>query len=482
MSKAATVVLLVIALGLGATLFLINRGASPAPNGPSDAQTTTGPAFEIDPAQVRAMTVTEPGGVTRSVYRTDLGGWIYAELPVSATPDVGWPTDATQVNSALRTLSLIPVAGDAESASISDTAPIIELRMADGSTRSLQVERDSVGGNTLARVDEERLVLIEASSVSGVLESGPEAWRVNSPLAGIAADASRITIVAGEQRVALAKVDNRWIMRGPISARADEAVIRTVLEAILKMRITQFAGEDSLVTDPIVTIEVERDDLVRDDGSARRVTSRTLAIGGQADAGGSTRRATVRGTDLPSATSLVVERGSIITDQQFANLARAEAYLSKTAVPERREDIGIILFRPLGDPTSDRGFRRDLEGWNEMRPDGGMRTAELPDREALTAAITMLTGTPGEARIAANIEGFRPLTRVEMYTLDDSDLGSLQAGYVDGTLAVRRGNVLWLYPEVQAPALFQLPSPDQLEPEPEREPSDASDSDTGDNK
>ena len=104
------------------------------------------------------------------------------------------------------------------------------------------------------------------------------------------------------------------------------------------------------------------------------------------------------------------------------------------------------------------------------------------DVDAVRALLGERSGTPGEARIAASIEGFRPLTRVEMYTLDDSDLGSLQAGYVDGTLAVRRGNVLWLYPEVQAPALFQLPSPDQLEPEPEREPSDASDSDTGDNK
>ena len=100
----------------------------------------------------------------------------------------------------------------------------------------------------------------------------------------------------------------------------------------------------------------------------------------------------------------------------------------------------------------------------------------------MTSAITMMTGTPGELRMAADVEAFRPLTRVEMYTLDDSDLGSLQVGYVDGTLAIRRGNVLWLYPEIQAPSLFALPAPDQLEPEPEREPSDASDSETGDNK
>lgn len=482
MSKAATVVLLVIALGLGATLFLLNRGAAPAPSGPSDTQTPTGPAFEIDPSAVRAMTVTEPGGVTRSVYRTDLGGWIYAELPVSAMPDVGWPTDATQVNSALRTLALIPVAGEAESASISDTAPIIELRLADGSTRSLQVEREFVGGNTLARVDDDRLVLIEANTVAGILESGPDAWRIRSPLAGIATDASRVTIVAGEQRVALAKVDNRWIMRGPISARADEQIIRTVLEAIVKMRIAEFTGDESLITDPVATVEIERDDMIGNDAAARRVTARTLTIGAPADAGATTRYATVRGTDLPPATPLIVERGDIITDQQFANLARAEAYLSKIAVPERREDIGIILFRPLGDPSGDRGFRRDLEGWNEMRPDGGMRTAELPDREALNNALTMLTNTPGEPRIAADIETFRPLTRVEMYTLDDSDLGSLQVGYVDETLAVRRGNVLWLYPQTQAPTLFALPAPDQLEPEPEREPGGAGDSDTGDNK
>jgi len=247
------------------------------------------------------------------------------------------------------------------------------------------------------------------------------------------------------------------------------------------MRITEFAGAEALVSEPVVTIEAERDDMVRTDGSARRVTSRTLDIGA-AGMGGSTRLATLRGSNLPTVTPLIIERGDIQTDEQFANLARPEAYLSKIAVPERPADIGIILFRPLGESSGDRGFRRDLEGWNEMRPDGGMRTAELPDRESLTSVINLLCETPGQPRIASEVEDFRALTRIELYTLDDTDLGTLQVGYSQDTVALRRGNVLWLYPGAAIPNLFMLPPPDQVEPETPREPSDDADPDSQDNK
>lgn len=481
MSKSAIIVLIVVALVLGGTLLLINQ-QQPSPGGSNGETTPTGPAFEVSASDVVAMTFTEPGGVTRSVYRMPLGSWVYAESPVTAEPEQGWPVDVSRVRSALQTLSPIPAAGVAESATVSDDAPIIELRLSDGSTRSLQVERESVGGNTLARVDGERTVLIPASSVADLLSEGPEAWRIRSPLAGVAVDASRITITAGNERVALAKVENRWIMRGPVSARADEAVIRAVLDELLKMRIAEFAGDEALVSQPIVTVELERDDAIGTDGSVRRVTARSLAIGAAADPGNATRFATARGTDLPPITPLVVERGDIITDQQFMNLAEATAYLSKNPVHERPADIGIILFRPMGDMNAERGFRRDLEGWNEMNPDGGMRTAELPDRLALESALTMLATTPGKPQIASRVESFRPLTRVELFTLDGSDLGSLQVGYTEGVLSVRRGTVLWLYPDTAAPAMFMLPDPSELEPEPEREPSDASEADSEDNK
>ncbi len=484
MSRTAIIVLVIVALGLGATLYFVNQKPSPAGGNGSTAgsDTPTGPAFEINTAQVVALTVTEPGGVTRSVFRTPVGGWIYGELPVTTEPETGWPVDASRVRSALQTLSPIPAVGRAQSTSINDSAPVIELRLADGTVRSLQVERESVGGNSLALVDSEEVVLIASDTVSDLLASGPETWRVTSPLAGITNDASRITITAGEHRVALAKVENRWTLRGPISARADEEIIRLVLNELLKMRITEFTDSTGLVTDPVATIEVERDDSISSDGSARRVTSRIFTIGAVSSAGATTRRATVRGTDLPPATPLIIDPSDVLTDQQFANLARPEAYISKQPLHERREDIGIILFRPMGDMSAERGFRRDLEGWNEMNPQGGMRTAELPDRQALDAAITMLAVEKGEPYIASEIESFRPLTRVELYTLDGSDLGSLQVGYTDGLLSVRRGTVLWAYPDLAAPSMFMLPTPEELEPEAEREPSDADGADAQDNK
>ncbi len=481
MSKSAIIVLVLIALGLGGMLLIINQQPK-GPGGQNSSDTPSGPAFEIDVAQVQALSISRPGEPTRSVFKTEDNSWVYAELPASATPDSGWPADSPRIQSALRSLTPIPAAGDASGATIDETAPTIELRLANGTMRTLKVEQQSVGGNVLAQIDEDRLVLIQAGTVSAIFDEGPSEWRVKGPLAGIAGDASRLTITAGDRRVALAKVENRWIMRAPISARADESVIRTVLEAILKMRIAEFAGAEAIVSEPVVTIEAERDDTIRNDGSARRVTSRTLDIG-PAASGGTARLATLRGSNLPALTPLVLERGDIQTDQQFANLARPEAYLSKIAVPERRADIGIILFRPLGDSTGDRGFRRDIEGWNEMRPDGGMRTAELPDRDALTGVLNLLCDTPGQPRIAAEVEDFRPLTRVELYTLDDSDLGTLQVGYAQGMLAVRRTNVLWLYPDASVPALFMLPLPDQVEPEAPREPSnDPGDADPQDNK
>ncbi|MFG0294052.1 MAG: DUF4340 domain-containing protein [Phycisphaerales bacterium JB050] len=475
MSRTAIIVLVIVALGLGATLYFVNQKPHFAGgNGSSPGSSTpTGPAFEVDTAQVVALTVTEPGGVTRSVYKTPVGGWIYAELPVTTEPDIGWPVDVSRVRSALQTLSPIPAAGRSDSVTVDDSAPIIELRLADGTVRSLQVERESVGGNSLALVDSEQTVLIPSDTVSDILSQGPESWRLTSPLAGLNSDPSRITIASGNNRVALAKVENRWTIRGPISARADEVMIRSLLSELAKMRISEFTDSTNLVTDPVVTFEVERDDVVSSDGSARRVTRRVFSIGGAMPPGGPLRRATVRGTDLPPATAMIIERGGISTDEQFIKLAEPEIYITKHPLHERREDIGIILFRPIGNMDAERGFRRDLEGWNEMNRDGGMRTAELPDREALDQAITMLTTETGTPRIASEVDHFRPLTRVELYTLDGSDLGSLQVGYTDGVVSVRRGTVLWLYPETIAPSMFMLPAPDQIEPEPERVPSGA---------
>lgn len=480
MSKTAIIVIVFVALALGGTLLLLNQQPkSPTGNGGSTA--AAGPAFEIDPSRVEAFSVTDTTGPTRTVFRTEDNNWIYAELPVTAQPDAGWPADASRVQTALRSLTPIPAAGEAEGTAMSESAPTIELRMADGDVRSLQIERESIGGNVLARVDGERLVLISADSVSDILSEGPGQWRIQGPLAGITNDASRLTIVAGDQRIALAKIEDRWIMRAPISARADESVIRTVFEAILNMRITEFNTETQLTVAPVVTIEVERDDLTRSDGSTRRVTTRTLEIG-PVNPAGNGRVATLSGSNLPERTSLLLERGSIQTDQQFANLARAEAYLSKIALPEQRSDIGIVLFRPLGDPSGDRGFRRDIEGWNEMRPDGGMRTAELPDRESLMEALTLLGEKRGTPRIASEVEDFRALTRLELYTLDDADLGTLQIGYSSDALAVRRGNILWLYPDAPIPALFMLPAPDAVQPETPREPSEADQYESDDNK
>lgn len=473
MSRTAIIVLVIVALGLGATLYFVNQ--KPQSAGGSDSSPgsslPTGPAFEVDTAQVVALTVTEPGGVTRSVYKTPVGGWIYAELPVTTEPDTGWPVDVSRVRSALQTISPIPAAGRSDSVTVSDSAPIIELRLADGTVRSLQVERESVGGNSLALVDSEQTVLIPADTVSEILSHGPESWRITSPLASIFSDASRVTITSGDNRIALAKIENRWTIRGPISARADKEMVRSLLSELAKMSIAEFADTSDLITEPVATFEVERDDLISSDGSARRVTRRVLTIGGQITPGGSKRIATVRGTDLPPVTPIIIEQAGISTDEQFAKLALPEVYISKHPLHERREDIGIILFRPMGDMDAERGFRRELEGWNEMNPEGGMRTAELPDREALDQALTMLTTEIGMPRIASDIDQYRPLTRIELYTLDGSDLGSLQVGYTDGVLSVRRGTVLWLYPETDPPSMFMLPAPDQLEPEPEREPS-----------
>jgi len=473
MSKQAIIVLIVVAIALGTTLFLMNR-QSPQQPAPGSSTAPSGPAFEIEPSQVQAVSLTGADGTTRAVFRTELGGWIYAEADVQTQPTTGWPADATRVNSALRTIQLIPTAGEAGQTALGSNTALIRMRLSDGTIRSIRAEREAIGGNTLAQIDDDRVVLVRADTLQPIFSEGPGDWRIRNPLAGLTTDASRLTITSGDRRVSLAKVENRWIMRSPISARADDAVVRTVLEAILNMRVASFDPSATSIDSPVVTISAERDDAVQPDGSARRVTTRELTIGAQADPRTGNRFAVLRGSSLPSNTSLVLERADIQTDEQFAALARPEAFLSRRAAHERPSDIGIVLVRPLAGTGSDRAFRRDLEGWNEMRPDGGMRTAEIPDRTALEEVLTLLTQTQGDPRIASDIDDFRALTRIELYTLDDSDLGSIQAGYANsGTLALRRGNVMWLYPETAVPSMLMMPAHDQVDPLPQREPSSA---------
>lgn len=484
MSKTAIIVLVLIALGLGGSLFLMNRSGPATPSGTgSDATALTGPAFELDPAQVRALSVAGPDGNPKTVQRTGSGAWVYTVGSASEAQEIGWPVDATQVNTALRGLALIPAAGSAQGATLGSNTSTIRISFADGSIRTIRAERESIGGNTLVQVDSESAVLIRADVLQPLLTEGPDNWRVRGPLAGLTTDVSRITLSAGDQRVSLARVDNRWIMRAPISAPADEVAIRSLLDGILKMRIARFESLPRDPDSPVLIISVERDDTVQADGSVRQVTARELTLGSAADPTTGSRFAALRGSGLPGATSLLLERGDFVTDQQLASLARPEQFISKLAAPERAGDIGIVILRPLGDAGADRGFRRDIEGWNEMRPDGGMRTAELPDRESLEEIMRLMTSVLGQPRIAASIDDFRALTRIELFTLDDRDLGTIQAGYAQGgILALRRGNVLWLYPEATPPRLLALPAPDAVEPAPQREPSAAGDDDTDDRK
>lgn len=272
-------------------------------------------------------------------------------------------------------------------------------------------------------------------------------------------DASRITITDPTASLTLAKLEGKWDLRRPISARASQPAVTTLLSALSAIRAARFedgatAGPAAYgLVNPRIVIQTEADERTATaDGSvAVSVRARSLFVGGPADPKGDTIFVS---PDPEGSMILVVPAASI------AALSTAPRnYLAPTATGVLPADVFMASIRdaeaPAGAPGSERAYRRDGERWIRIGAGGDRAPADTGE---VTALLEFFSARPGVPDPADATDEVRILRRVEFFDSEGDALEILGVGYTpEGILAVRTASTIVTYSGVAAPELLYLP-------------------------
>ncbi len=434
----------------GAGFFLFRNPGQGAPQ--------AGDAFlRFDPASVESLIIS-PGSIDHRLRRAPDGRWTYSWGRIE------WPAalpDAAQ-SSFARLSNLTVAAPAAPDAAIGDNPRVVTIGLRDGSTLVLRISTHTLGGRTLAQAqgpgatDPVRSGLIDSALVDPLFSPGPESWRNSRAIPG-AGDASRITITQGDTSIALAKVEGKWHLSKPVSARAEPAAVANLLSALADLGVQKFenapAGASSPINNttaglatPRLSIVVEVDERAPDARGEFRVRTRAsrLVIGGAADADGSLLFA----SPDPAAGALMTLAASAVSRISTA----PRNYLASTATFADPADVFMVSM--TSGQMQQRGFRRDMDRWTRLLPDGSRQPAESGPVEEL---LLFLASRPAEPDPAADADDVRLVQRIELMDSGGDVIDLLNIGYTpDGALAVRAGNLVLRYPGVSAPAVLEL--------------------------
>jgi hypothetical protein len=361
-------------------------------------------------------------------------------------PAVGWPANAPRVREALSMLERVERVGEGggEGAALGADAVEVRLVLSDGSERLLRVSPGSVGGNVAAE-GPGGSGMVERGAVSAFLDEGPREWRLRDAMPGVGpATTSRVTLVDEDAgRLAFDKLEGRWFVRTPVSSRADSEAVSGLLSALGSLRVIRFLDEAHRVpAEDALTVVAERDRRTvegeRVDVETERVTA---VIGGASSFGPATRTARVTLSD-GSRHAVAVSVESL---PRGPGLLDVSGYLAPRPTAARAEDVHIVAVQ-ASDGAGERGYRRRVEGWGEMRSDGGVVAAGPAEVERVEAALRALTAGRASATPVAEAGALRLPGRVELRDVSGGVLDVLRVGY-DGEdrVAVRNGPVVWRY-------------------------------------
>lgn len=459
MSQKALVSALVALVLLGTlALYLSRRGAAPVGQ--------AGPIVEFEPGAVTSIEVTRDGAAAERVEQSGAGVWRYV-WPGGAGATLTWP--ALVPPEAMRAIARL----NGLTAIAPPSAPgaaryWIRLTVRGGAVIEVSVLEGALGGQTTLAFDATgkptSYARVENSLVDALVSPGPASWRI--PLAAPdVRNASRLTLTDGSGSIDLARLDGKWTMRRPVSARADQSAVETLLGALAGARVERFEDRppaDAAATglaSPALTLAWEIDERSPDASGVVRVQTRhgLLRIGGPADAQGSLRYATAD----EAGKSLLVIPASALTSISTA----PRNYLAPTVTSVLPADVFMLTIADAGAPAGAlRAYRRSMGVWVQQRADS---TTTSADGAAVERLLEFLAERPGEAEPARGEGDLREVARVDLFDLDGDPLDVIIAGYdADGTPGFRVKNLIVLFPNVDPPELLNLPPFASLAPLP----------------
>ncbi len=435
MSSRAVIVAVVIALGV--LILALFFGQS------SNNQSKQTCVLGFDPVNLTAIEV-HNGDARNRIQRTPEGGWAWADpQDRSITWPAIYPGNAQTAIGALSSL---------ESESMRDVDPLTSdtwlLRFETGeSAQELRVEKTQLGGLSRAENGNGDRFLVEASLIRPLVEPGLASWRIARAIPGLY-DASRIWIDSGGQTLALARVNAQWSIIQPVAARADAASVSLLIDTIAQLGVERFetraerSNSDLGFDNPATTLRLQRDSRHADSSGniSTETAESTLFVGSPADP---------QGTLLYAASAPDAKLVLLVASANLAAIpTEAKTLLAKAASAVQPNDVFGINIRTLDAEIT---AKRSMGEWTGS-------SAEQAE-ELLSFLCTM----PAEPSIISADDEIIALSRVELTALDSSRLDLISIGYTaDAVLVARAGNIIWLYPNTEPPALLAIPPFDEI--------------------
>lgn len=444
MSRTAIFIFALLALALGgAALLGVLRG------GPMEAAPAE-PLLGVTPSQVRAIRIAPVGGVAASVERAPDGAWALRR----DGDESAWPINPSNARGAVRVLSeLRPLADAPPDTTINETLAI-EVTLNSGDTRSLHIDGETLAGRRLARTGDGRTVFIDAQVVDAFTSTGPLAWRRKIALPGVGVEVSRITLQGPDGSLELARTGSSWRIDEPVRMRASPSRVRELINTLVRAGVQRFIDDPADAADAPVggertrlTIACRIDERRIDEHGEVVVTPRTvtLHLGAPAD---------VEGAAYFARTG---EGQTLVVDGTLADAPLdPTAYASPTAAAAAPADVGGLIIRPSS--GAERGYRRGIDGWRRMRPDGSLEPATGEPVEDLLTFLTQ--------RLAPEVrferpEGAEPLGVVTLLDFASAPLETIAVLRSPDALICElrpigaERPVYLRYPDAETPALLQ---------------------------
>jgi|GEM_PF-4401233 len=366
-----------------ASMWLLRTPSASATAGPQ-------PVVDADAASIVAYETTDRDGGTARVERTLLG-W---QLVGDGRPP--WAVQDVRARGAARILADLRGRPLEDPGDLTPVAATLTITDARGRKVSLGLREPVIGGRRVVdRVDADGTMQhfsIDEPLYEMFAQTGLSAWRDEGLLGALSGRPARLELSSGITRIDLARVEGAWSLRAPVSARASEEAIDTLLRAIASLRVERFdEAPPSLLeeTDPVsITIEADTSQPGEDSSRPRRVIERViLTLHGPADTGGRlTRVGVTREREERRAGADIESLGTTYVAVDLEPLQQitldAGGFVARTPLAG---DATLIAGLKLGE----RSYTRTADGWAE----GGEALPQ--DRAAAIDAInTLLTETP----------------------------------------------------------------------------------------
>lgn len=420
MRLRTTLILLLVLIGLGAYVYLVERPAA-------EEEARSKKLLDFDKDQIVELALVYED---REMHLAKTDDEWTLEKPLEAR------ADASSVNSLLNTLANAEVDKQLEDVSANlgsyglDT-PLVTVRMKtkDAELAAVSVGKDTpFGSSTYTRRAEEDNVLITTSSLRYAVDKQVKDLRDKTIVRFEDDDVRQIDIRGTEKHLRLERKDGQWNLVEPASLAADQSAVRSYLSSLRSMRATDFpadAVEDLILyglDEPRLTVT-----LVLQDGNETRVL-----LGDEAEES----NLYVKLEDRPTVFT--------VSDYVFGNLDKdANDLRDKTLLAFESDAVSAVQIT-----------RQDGSVTRLRRENGGPWTVEGDDAKPATSAIDQyvddvqqLKGYEIAADDPADLAEFgldNPLLSVQLSGADGVDLGTIVIGRYDGDddksyAAMRRG-------------------------------------------